>query len=137
MKHLGGLLFLAIIAASLLAPGRPVSAQIPEYNNQLKVTGIILPAQHVIVNEHGMITEILSNTDKDVVPKVYISKLSKDTVIEMTPEIYDQYRQLVPEGQSRVGVLYKQTPGIYPVVPLDSFMPNESYRLTSPILNDI
>jgi len=123
MRVLEGLLVFGVVSAFLLAPVEHASgqntgqAEPKQYNNQLKVTGVVLPAQHVIVDERGMITEILSNTEKDIMPTVYAHSLAKSNIIEMTPDIYAQYRQLVPEGQSQVGVLYKRIPGVYPTFP--------------------
>jgi hypothetical protein len=132
MKHLGGLLFLAIVLASALAPVHPATAQtVTTHNNQLKVTGIVLPAHHVIVNDHGNIIEILSNTDKDVLPKVYANTIKSENARELTSDIYEQYRRLVPEGQSRMGTLYKYTPGAYTFVPLETSL---EPRITSPAL---
>jgi hypothetical protein len=113
MKLLGVLLALGVFGVALLAPGSSVAAQTTIYNNQVKVTGVILPAQHVIVDEQGIIIEILSNTTEDVMPTVYVNKLSKENIRALTPNIYQQYRRIVPAGHSRVGRLYKHTPGSY------------------------
>ena len=109
MKLLVSILVLTIFGALAFMPA-PVSASTPKYNNKLKVTGVVLPAQYIIVDEQGTILEISSNTTQDVKPRVYLHTIHKDNVRPLTSEIYRQYRRIVPPGQAKVGVLYQHAP---------------------------
>lgn len=137
MKLLGGLLVLVLFGVTLLP--RDAAAKVPEYNHQLQVTGVVLPAQHIVVDDEGVILQILSNTKKDVTPKVYTGKISKEALTTMTPEIYEQYRQIVPEGRSRVGTLYERSPGSEGFVSFEELTRTNSrnpYDISSPVLNN-
>lgn len=131
MKLLGVLSALIVFGAASLVPSQPVSAGAP-YNTHLKVSGIVLPAQQVVVDEQGTIIEISSNTTHDVMPEVYLNKIAKENARDMTPEIYQQYRRLVPPGHSHVGTLYKHTP----IIPLEPAFQTTPYKLSSPLLNN-
>ncbi|MGH9856501.1 MAG: hypothetical protein ACRD4B_01535, partial [Acidobacteriota bacterium] len=111
MRRLGVLPVLLAILLSLVMFSGTAKAQSPTYNNQIQVTGIVLPAQHIIIDRQGNIIEILSNTGKDVTPKVYLNNISKESIRELTPEIYERYQELVPKGHSHVGTLYKRAAG--------------------------
>lgn len=120
MKLLGVLLSSVLCVASMLALERPAAAETSQYNNQIRVYGVVLPKHHVIVDEWDNITEIISNTEKDVAPTVYINKISDENMRTLTPEIYQQYRQLVPAGSSKIGTLYKRHIGINELNPVRS-----------------
>jgi hypothetical protein len=78
-------------------------------NNQLQVTARVRSAHHVIIDSEGNVIEILSNTTEDVIPKVYLEKISSETEQPLTDEIMQHYRKLVPLGKSKIGVLYRKS----------------------------
>lgn len=97
------------ISITMLIPATSVLGAVATNKQQLHTTARVLPAQHIVVNEQGAIVEILSNTTEDVLPKVYLNRISKNTEQPLTPAIHEQYRLLVPKGASRVGVLYRKS----------------------------
>lgn len=106
MKRVFGL----IAVTGIVAIGAPaVSAQSYEYivsNDQLDVTGRVIPVQSVIINNEGAIIQILSNTTEDVEPRVYLNQINPDSRVDLTDKVRDEYRKLVPAGSAKVGTLY-------------------------------
>lgn len=126
---------LAVIAG--INPGQVSAIRQPKHNTQLQVTGIVLPAQHVIVDEQGKIIKILSNTNKDVVPKFYVSEISKETMFKPTSGQLEKYRQLVPKGTANVGTIYEYVPGRFEFNPLGALQANKrpQLKIVNPIFD--
>ena len=88
-----------------------VSAQ-QQFNpkNEIQVTGRVLPMHSVVVDSNGIVLEILSNTYEDVLPRVFVDRISLETEIPLNDAVKTQYNALVPQGSSKVGSLYKKPP---------------------------
>lgn len=84
------------------------SAATLSLSGKVHLSGRVLPAHYVIVNDHGVIIEIISNTAQDTVPLVYKNKLAKSTQTILSDDIIKQYQKLLPPGTSHPGVLYKK-----------------------------
>lgn len=107
MSLLGVFVAGAFSAPVSAAPGTPFN---PE--NKIHVYGRVSDVHSVTVDANNRIIEIASNTDKDTVPRVFRERVSKETQIDLTAEVYNAYLKLVPPGTSRVGILYQRIPVI-------------------------
>jgi len=88
---------------------------------EIKVTAIVPPMRHIVIDATGAITQVTSNTLEDIEPKVYESDVKSDNERLLTDEIYQQYRSAVPIGTAARGVLYER--GI-PIAAVNSFRQN-------------
>ena len=102
-----GLIILAAVAVPVIG-NATTSAQRFVVSEPIYITARVLPTHTVIVNEQGIITEIISNTTEDVIPKVFVNESLKENERPLTPEIYEQYKDLVSPGESRIGTLYER-----------------------------
>lgn len=98
-----------IIMVFTVLPAPTVSADAASDKEHLHTSGRVLSAHHVVINEQSEIIEIVSNTTEDVNPKIYLNKISKELELSASPEVLERYRQLVPAGSSKVGVLYRKS----------------------------
>jgi hypothetical protein len=74
--------------------------------NSIIITASIAPVRYIVVNDHGAIIEILSNTRSDVTPSVY--KNRPDSPVALTEPIRDQYAALIRHiDLHETGVVYK------------------------------
>lgn len=106
-QRVGVTAFLVVVAVVALQSG-DVSARSLSLTQDLKVSAIVLPKRQIIVNQTGQITEITSNTLEDVTPIAILRDGTFDTAVQLTPELYEQYRAQVPVGTAQYGVLYNQ-----------------------------
>lgn len=110
MKLFFGKIVLASLAVVTLSiPIATVSAQTTSPTNTIIVTAQILPNHYVTIDQYGNILEISSNTDQDVTPRVFVNSVEKANEVPLTDDVFVFYRDLVPTGSSKVGVLYKQS----------------------------
>lgn len=100
---------LIIALAVPLVFGGQVSAAGQSIAQELQVTATVPHHRDIIVDSTGNILEITSNTPEDVEPKVYFESVSDTNRRPLTPELYKQYREFVPEGTAKYGVLYQRT----------------------------
>lgn len=98
-----------IFALVAFGPAASTGASPAVNKQQLRTSGQVLPAQHIVINEKGEITQILSNTSEDVMPKVYLKEIASGNERSITPEIQERYRQLVPPGSAKPGILYQKS----------------------------
>lgn len=99
---------LSVFGMSIMLISAPVASAEPfNPENKLHFYGKVLAAHHVVVNSEGKIQQIVSNTNEDVEPRVYLDRISEETQIDASESVNHEYRQLVPYGSSRVGVLYE------------------------------
>jgi hypothetical protein len=106
MKQVAG--FLVLVSVFVFSLAGQASAETVSISQQIIVQAKVLPAQYIIINSSNKITQIDSNTDQDITPKVYLGKVAAGNERQLTDEIYQEYRKLVPAGKMRVGTLYKQ-----------------------------
>ena len=111
----------ALLFMQLLVPQTVVDAEAVPPKQQLHTSGRVVASQSIIVDDQGTIIQILSNTTEDVVPKVYLLTIGSSTQQPMTADIFAQYRKHVPEGKSRVGVLYQKSILESSLVPQETF----------------
>lgn len=107
MKFLGttGVLFI-MLGVYIMLPAA-ASAETISVERKIVVQAKVMPAQYIVIDGQGKIMEIGSNTNADVVPQVFLTRPGAENQQPMTPELYAQYRGLVPAGKSHPGVLYK------------------------------
>jgi hypothetical protein len=106
MKHLGVVSALLTIAV-LMQSSAAFAGGVTRYNQELNVSGRVLDTHTVIVNDDYIILEIASNTEADVVPRVFRYEPGIENELSLSEKVYEQYRILVPAGSSRPGILYK------------------------------
>lgn len=73
---------------------------------EVHVTAIVPPMRHIIISTTGQILRITSNTAQDVTPVVYIGNDIQTNERPLTQALFERYRELVPSGSDKVGVLY-------------------------------
>jgi hypothetical protein len=107
MRLLGAILGV-MAAAVVLISGQSTSAEPVALIQQLEVKGRVLPYHTLIVDENGVLIRILSNTEEnDAALRVFLGNVAAKNRLPLAEKTYSQYRQLVPEGFSRIGVLYE------------------------------
>ncbi|MDB5181493.1 MAG: hypothetical protein JWP13_256 [Candidatus Saccharibacteria bacterium] len=107
MKHVRQLVILLSLAIPIVYGGR-ISAAPQPITQELHVTATVPDHRDIIINTEGEIIEITSNTPRDVMPSVYLSTSTPANKAELTQKLYEEYRQHVPIGTAKYGVLYKQ-----------------------------
>jgi hypothetical protein len=102
--------YIPVIAAVILPQIAvvPVSA-LTVQSDYIIITARVLPTHTIIIDDQGVIQEIISNTTEDVpAPKVFLNTVSKETAQPYTPTVEAQYKQLITPGHGKVGTLYKR-----------------------------
>jgi hypothetical protein len=113
MKQFGKLFILAsavlapLVAstAAQAAPSQPGPGSIVQ---ELHVTAVVPGHRDIVLDLHGNIQKIYSNTTADVTPTVYTLEISDTNRQLLTDELFEAYRRLVPEGTAKYGVLYNR-----------------------------
>lgn len=106
MKQMGRLTSLiAALLLPLLISGQALAAA-NSITQELTVTAVVPAHRDIITDRNGDIVRITSNTKDDVVPDVYLEDTIPENKRPLTAELYAQYRDHVPEGTARYGVLY-------------------------------
>lgn len=103
-KFLGALSLLVVLAMPA-----PVSAATQTKTDTLQVRAEVVSAQTIVIDEQSRILEIMSNSTEAVTPRVFLRQVDAANQLPLTPEIYRQYRLLVPEHTLKPGVLYHVT----------------------------
>lgn len=75
---------------------------------EIRVTASVPHHRDIVIDQSGRISEISSNTLKDVKPTVYLLSVDPKHKKPLTDKLYRQYRQHIPDGTSAYGVLYKR-----------------------------
>lgn len=135
MRLLGSLLLIFAVVA-VIPSGRARAEIVQGASGHITITARVLPVHYILVDASGAIIRIASNTSEDGTPKAYVNIISKNTEIQITPELYRAYRTILPVGQSHIGILYDRQ------VPISSllYIPNaDSLQIglvgkTSPVL---
>lgn len=97
----GGLFFTCEPAAA----DSPVSSQTG--GGSVIITATIAPVRDVLVDNHGVILEILSNTSDNVAPTVYKNRLDTDP-IPLEPGVAERYDSLIRRVNThKTGVIYR------------------------------
>jgi hypothetical protein len=110
MKHMRRLFGIIIALLIPLGVSAPVFAETQSVSVEITVTAVVPSHRDIIVDKNGAILEIDSNTKEDVMPDVYLNKVAPENKQTLSPEMYAEYRQHVPEGTAKYGVLYKPSP---------------------------
>lgn len=98
-----------IFALVAFGPAASTGASPPVNKQQLRTSGKVLPAQHIVIDEKGEVIKIFSNTSEDVTPKVYLAEIASGNKRSLTPQILERYRELVPPGSAEPGILYQKS----------------------------
>lgn len=106
LKHV--LLIFSLLALPVLLTGTAMAAT-QTITREIQVSAVVPDRRDVVVDLTGNIVRITSNTPSDVLPSVYLLENAPENAVPLTPELYEQYRRLVPEGTAKYGVLYERT----------------------------
>jgi hypothetical protein len=127
---------LIITGAIFLGMPLVVAAQAPSGGANTIITAAITPVRYIVINNHGQITEILSNCRANVTPSVYRNSFNTPP-IELSPAIYSQYAAIMAHTDTRgTGVIYqlqnsrgKKPTGLAGLISLISYLPQPTYRI--------
>lgn len=108
MKHIRGVLLLAVVLAMPMALGGQVSAASEQSVQELRVTAKVPHRRDIVIDHGGNITQIVSNTKQDVTPSVYLGAINSGNKKPLTDRVYKQYRKHVPKGTAEYGMLYQR-----------------------------
>jgi hypothetical protein len=86
----------------------PVFADSQSITQEIHVTAVVPSHRDIVLDYRGNISQIFSNTKDDVTPDAYRGSVSPGNKRPLSPELYAQYRKLVPVGTARYGTLYKR-----------------------------
>lgn len=75
---------------------------------EIKVSAVVPHHRDIVIDYAGNIMQVKSNTPQDVTPTVYLGRVAPENQQPLTDELYRQYRQHVPEGTAKAGVLYQR-----------------------------
>ena len=92
--------------AFAIATEQPPWLSLSSITQEIRVTARVLPQRHVIIDASGTIIKITSNTVEDVMPEVFVNIDTSANKRSLTPIVYRQYRNHVPVGTTKSGVLY-------------------------------
>ncbi len=74
------------------------------------ITAVIAPVRDILVNNQGVIQQIVSNTSEDVSPKVYQSSFHASQTT-LSPDVNKQYQKIMlTVDTKRTGIVYRATP---------------------------
>lgn len=76
---------------------------------RITVRATVAETIYIVTDARGGITQIVSNTPRDITPVVYVGRVKQGNGRSLTPKIYSAYRSIVPAGSNRMGVLYERT----------------------------
>lgn len=93
------------------------SAQTITRTQKVVLNAVVLPAQYIIINDQGQITEVDSNSSIQALPQVYLGSIKPANARPLTPQLYLAYQNLVPKTSLAAGILYKF--GVTPAHGLD------------------
>jgi hypothetical protein len=82
-----------------------------DYSGSVRINAIIEPVRYVILNNSNKIIEILSNTNSNVKPLVYLNS-TNGAKLTLSKSIYAKYEKIVEsiKTNSKYGVIYKYNP---------------------------
>ncbi|HET9173739.1 MAG TPA: hypothetical protein VFN56_00480 [Candidatus Saccharimonadales bacterium] len=91
MKRFGRVL--ALIFALLPCVAAPVSAQAVAVSQEIHIRGVVPPMRFIVVDGHGDIMEVTSNTPDNVTPVVRLNSIAHGATVPLTTNLRDAYRQ--------------------------------------------
>jgi len=97
-----------VLGSTLLLNTCCAVAPSPATNSSVVISAVIAPVRYILVNDQGIITEILSNSQENVMPTVYKNKLGSEP-ITLSRAIYSQYISLMTNiSSNHNGVIYRR-----------------------------
>lgn len=108
MKQVRNIIVLSMALMLPLVSGGTVAVA-ESITHEIQVTAIVPARRDILVDKKGQIVQITSNTTEDVTPTVYAGNVSEKNKQQLTAEIYEQYREHIPEGTAKYGILYQRT----------------------------
>lgn len=108
MKHARTLIMVILVSAVPFVWAGPAAAAEISVTRELTVTAEVPHHRDIVVDLSGQITRITSNTLQDVIPQVYSLSIAPENRRPLSPELYEQYRKLVPAGTAQYGKLYER-----------------------------
>lgn len=129
MRFIAGII--AILTLPLSVAGQALAAT-QSITQELHITAIVPAHRDIVIDSSGHITEIISNTPQDMTPTVYEGNDGASANIRpLTETLYANYRQVVPVGTSKTGILYRFSP-VTVAVKVDAFHPRADSPLVHP-----
>jgi hypothetical protein len=107
MRVLRGILVVFSVMAMAVMFSSPASAETQSSSQQLHVHAKVRSHQTIVIDDSNVILEVSSNTNEEVTPRVYRNRIQSANEVPLTAAIYSNYRQLIPKGAVRQGILYK------------------------------
>lgn len=87
--------------------GKALADTVSVQGEVIKVHASVAPMTYVLIDRTGQIIQIDSNNNLDTPPSVYIDTVKTGNERPLTPEIYTQFRALLPTGTNHIGTRYK------------------------------
>jgi hypothetical protein len=109
MKQVVVFLVSVCVLCVLGASGTTSAETVTVQGNPITVTARVAATHYLIVNDKGEIVQIVSNTNGEAKPRVFLNKVARGQEHPLTDDISRQYKTLVPTGQSHVGTIYVRT----------------------------
>jgi hypothetical protein len=98
------LIAVLIVVISLLCFSYP--HKVLAVSDNYTVTAVVAPEVEVIVDKSMMITRVVSNTNKSVIPTFYVDSV-QGTVLPRTTALYNQFLTISHNGMTlRPGIVY-------------------------------
>ncbi len=98
-----------ICLLAVLWPGTVLAAPLTAGGSVI-ISASIAPARYILVDSHGRIREVLSNSPENVMPLVYKGRFNS-APITLTPAILSQYKTIMAHVDARHdGVIYQSAP---------------------------
>lgn len=94
----------------LMLPGLFLGSAIPvsaiSKSAEITVTGVVQPARYIIINKSGQLTEIISNTKKQIKPVVFLDNIKIGNEKELTNNLLTDYNRVLAENvEFQMGIL--------------------------------
>jgi hypothetical protein len=120
MRVLRAVLAVVLLTATIILPST-ASAETLTAGGQLHINAEVRAKHTVIVDQARLIQQIFSNTAEPTENvRVYVDSNDIGNEMPLTDAIFEQYQQLVPAGQSRIGTLYDRQLSAFYEVPIIS-----------------
>jgi hypothetical protein len=111
----------AVFSALIMMPVGTAGAETLTAGGQLHINAEVRAKHTVIVDQAGLIQQIFSNTAEPTENvRVYLDSNDIGNETSLTDAIYEQYQQLVPAEQSRIGTLYDRQLSAFYEIPINS-----------------
>ena len=85
----------ALAIVFMLSPLGGASADIISVSQEIHITGVVAPMRFIVLDGHGNIVEITSNTPENVTPQVYVGSIQHGQPAALTPALLKDYESKI------------------------------------------